>query len=607
MIYFFSIFGYLLLLGVIGVWKSRQVKTEEDFALAGRSLSPWIMVCTMLAVWIGTGSIVGNAERTYKDGMAALILPVGTFIGMILLSFIAAKARDIKASSVPEIIGGRFGQVARGLSVISLVVAYMVIVSYQFNAGGAVLEVITGDKEAVSLNVGDTVTGRQLKRGWVKFTPDENWKGEVLISLTGDDPNPVEYRISVITAEEMREAKEKAEEAKKQAKEAKEKLEEDKRAVAIKENNYKRVLYEDAKLGLQDYQLSSFSGEGSLELEEPKLTKERATIIAAVFIILFTVLAGLMSLAYADIVTGILITATMCITLPYYWFQAGGWEGMSDKFAAMVDRPHHMQFTGVYSLVTLINFCLPVFLLVLGDANQYQRIFASRNAKGARSAVIAMIFVALAIELLIIACAWVASSMTPDPEDGKYILIHAARHILPVPLGCLFMICVVGIIVSTADSFLLVPATTFIKDVYLNYVNPKASEKRTILLSRIMVVVFGVIAYLVTRAFADTTGFFEKALYAFTIYGASITPSLVAAIIWKGATKAGAISSILSGMVVTLVWSEADFISNSRWDVIRELDAVLPAITISVLCLVVVSLLTQNKTTQAQTEENSEQ
>ena len=169
------------------------------------------------------------------------------------------------------------------------------------------------------------------------------------------------------------------------------------------------------------------------------------------------------------------------------------------------------------------------------------------------------------------------------------------------------MICVVGIIVSTADSFLLVPATTFIKDVYLNYVNPKASEKRTILLSRIMVVVFGVIAYLVTRAFADTTGFFEKALYAFTIYGASITPSLVAAIIWKGATKAGAISSILSGMVVTLVWSEADFISNSRWDVIRELDAVLPAITISVLCLVVVSLLTQNKTTQAQTEENSEQ
>ena len=63
-----------------------------------------------------------------------------------------------------------------------------------------------------------------------------------------------------------------------------------------------------------------------------------------------------------------------------------------------------------------------------------------------------MIFVGAVIELLIIASAWVASSMTPDPEDGKYILIHAARHFMPLPLGCLFMVTVVGIIISTADS-----------------------------------------------------------------------------------------------------------------------------------------------------------
>ena len=80
---------------------------------AGRSLSPWVMVATMLAVWIGTGSIVGNAEQTYETGMAALILPIGTFVGMILLSLIASRARDIEANSVPEIIERRFGHVAR--------------------------------------------------------------------------------------------------------------------------------------------------------------------------------------------------------------------------------------------------------------------------------------------------------------------------------------------------------------------------------------------------------------------------------------------------------------------------------------------------------------
>jgi len=55
------------------------------------------MVCTMLAVWIGTGSIVGNAGQAYRDGMAALILPLGTFIGMILLAQIAGKARRFEA------------------------------------------------------------------------------------------------------------------------------------------------------------------------------------------------------------------------------------------------------------------------------------------------------------------------------------------------------------------------------------------------------------------------------------------------------------------------------------------------------------------------------
>jgi Na+/proline symporter len=51
---------------------SKQAQISQ---VAGRSLSPWILVCTMLAAWIGTGSIVGNAGKTYQTGLAALILP----------------------------------------------------------------------------------------------------------------------------------------------------------------------------------------------------------------------------------------------------------------------------------------------------------------------------------------------------------------------------------------------------------------------------------------------------------------------------------------------------------------------------------------------------
>ena len=82
---------------------------------------------------------------------------------------------------------------------------------------------------------------------------------------------------------------------------------------------------------------------------------------------------------------------------------------------------------------------------------------------------------------------------------------------------------------------------------------------------------------------------------AFTIYGASITPSLVAALVWKRATKAGAITSILAGTVVSLVWSEAEVLRDALPPSVSDLDAVLPAITVSVVCLVVVSLLTKNE------------
>jgi SSS family solute:Na+ symporter len=159
----------------------------------------------------------------------------------------------------------------------------------------------------------------------------------------------------------------------------------------------------------------------------------------------------------------------------------------------------------------------------------------------------------------------------------------------------LFMITVVGIIISTADSFLLIPATCLIRDVYLNYINPKASDKRTVFLSRLLVLCLGVVAYAVSLSFARSTTIFHRAMYAYTIYGAAITPCLAAALFWKRATTVGAIVSIVGGTVTTLLWPSLDFGDSGPFEWLTELDAVLPAITVSVFGLVVGSLLTQRR------------
>ena len=474
MIHLVVILLYLFTLIGIGMYKAGKIKTQSDFAVAGRSLPPWVLVGTMLATWMGTGSILGNAGKTYETGMAALILPLGSILGIVLLTKIAGKVRAFEKFTVPEILGDRFGPGARMLSVIALVIAYMVIVSYQFNAGGAVLNTVLMDET-----------------------------GNSLISI------------------------------------------------------------------------------------------QTGTIIAAIFIIAYTMLAGLVSVAYTDVANGIIIIFSFVIAIPIFLAQAGGFSGMAASFEAM-GKPEHMNFFGVYSTMDIINFCLPPFLLIMGDANMYQRFFASKDAKGAQQATKVLIFAVLLAELMIIFSAWVTSSMIPDAEVGKYVLIYAAHKLLPTFLGAIMMTTIVGIIISTADSYLLVPATTLMRDVYLNYINPKADEKKIVFLSRMLVLGLGIIAYIVSLGFAKSAGFFERALYAYTIYGAAITPSLVAALFWKGATKEGAVASIITGTVTTLLWKEAAFIQTIiPQNIYNNMDEVLPAITLSVVSLVVVSLLTK--------------
>jgi len=590
----------MLFLTFVGLYRSRQVKTEADFSVAGRTLSPWVTVLTMLATWIGTGSIVGMAEKTYQVGANAFFLPIGTLCGMLILTQIAGKARGYEVYTVPEIIGSRYGNIARMLAVISLIIAYMVIVSYQFNAGGAVLEVIGGEKKPVLLKAGDVIDRREIRKGFVRFYPEVGFTGSTKLVIEPKEDEQwsgkeVALIVKVVPKEQVLAEKEAIGDAN--------------NVLVIRESEQigEKIEQFYAKYGMArltddilynwSFRVISVPENGQLQLIHPVFTAEKATLIAAIFIILFTMLAGMKSLSSCDIFNGSLIIIGLFIAVPYLFVKAGGFAGMKLAYDAMGDKPDAMKLVGVFTPQDYINWLLPTFLLVMGDANQYQRVFSTRNVKGAKQAAYMLVVIAIIIEVMIIACAWIAGSMTPDPSNGRYIVLYAARQHMTTALGLLVMTTAVAIIISTADAFLLVPATTFIRDVYMKYINRNANEKRTIGMSRLLVVVFGVIGYLVTKSFAETTGFFDKAMYAYTIYGASITPCLVAALFWKGANKYGAVVSILAGTVTTLLWAEV--LKEMMPDFLQGLDAVLPAMTVSIIALIVVSLLTQKKQVQA--------
>ncbi|MCI0414839.1 sodium:solute symporter family protein, partial [bacterium] len=422
MFYFSTILAYMIVLIAVGAIRGRQVSTQEDFAVAGRKLSVFVLFGTMLATWIGTGSIFGNAEKTYRVGIAAIIIPSASIFGILALSFLAGRVRRLKQITIQDILETRYNAAARLLGAIALILAYTTILSYQYRAAGAVLQ-----------------------------------------------------------------------------------------------------------------------------LTLPGLGENSAIIIAAAFIILYTALAGMYSVAYTDVVMGITMIIGMLVAMPMFYSNAGGYEGLVAKLPAS-----HMQVFGPIGWVEAFGLLLPPFLLILGDANMYQRFFAAKSEGAAVKATIAAFFGIAFMECSIIVVAWFASALEPNIEIHGRVIAYAARDHLPKAIGALLLTTIMAIVLSTAIAYLLAPATVIVRDIYQRFLNPKVSESSIVWLSRLVVVLLGIAAYWLSR---QSREFLSVAFYAYTIYGASITPSLLAAFLWKRATAAGAVCSILTGTVVTILWN----------------------------------------------------
>ena len=89
-----------------------------------------------------------------------------------------------------------------------------------------------------------------------------------------------------------------------------------------------------------------------------------------------------------------------------------------------------------------------------------------------------------------------------------------------------------------------------------------------------------------------TESVLKKALYAYTIYSAALTPVILAAFFWKRATASAAVTSIAAGTLITIFW-DTPFIHRNLPAIISERDAIFPALIASLVSLVLISLVTR--------------
>lgn len=146
-IYFWVVIIYLALLMGISIWKSRIIKNQEDFMVAGRKVPTYKLVGTLLCTWLGSGTLLAGAGLAARVGISELWLAAGAWIGIIIVFFLAGRVRRIAQYTVPDILELRYNKYARILGTIVIVIAYTTIVGYQFRGGGFVLNLIAGIPE----------------------------------------------------------------------------------------------------------------------------------------------------------------------------------------------------------------------------------------------------------------------------------------------------------------------------------------------------------------------------------------------------------------------------------------------------------------------------
>jgi len=154
--YIWIILLYFLLLAGYNFYKARKVKSQDDFMVAGRSLSLTYIVFTLICTWIGSGTFIAGAEYAAKAGFSSLWMPAGAWFGIAIIYFLAAKIRTFGQYTIGDILEVRYGKFARIFGAIALVISFVTIVSYQFRAGGYILNVITDGY--ISVEVGQALS-----------------------------------------------------------------------------------------------------------------------------------------------------------------------------------------------------------------------------------------------------------------------------------------------------------------------------------------------------------------------------------------------------------------------------------------------------------------
>ncbi len=356
------------------------------------------------------------------------------------------------------------------------------------------------------------------------------------------------------------------------------------------------------------YTASGFSACGKLFSSLFGMSYTTAMIISAAVIIVYCTLGGFLAASTTDFIQSIIMTIALLVVI-------GFGEGMAHGFGNIIDNVKNLGgylnvFQG-YSVADgattsygalpvastlawgLGYFGMPHILLRFMAIEDKNKLKLSRRV----ASVWVTISMGVAVLIGVIGYSLMKQGVVPTYADGsaaETIIVDIAKFLstygyVPAFVGGVILAGILASTMSTADSQLLAASSSISQNLIQETFHVKLSQKASILLARVSVIVISIIAIFLARD--PNSSVFRVVSFAWAGFGAAFGPVVLTALFWKRTNKYGAIAGMITGGVMVFFWK---FVIRTAFaGTVLDFYELLPAFVLGLIVIIVVSLLTK--------------
>lgn len=327
-------------------------------------------------------------------------------------------------------------------------------------------------------------------------------------------------------------------------------------------------------------------------------------ILGAAFVVFYTFIGGFLAESASDFMQAIVMIFALAVVLIVGVANAGGISAVIENaksidgyfmLTGMADPKENGLFGaaqpyGFLSIVSTLAWGLGYF----GMPQVLLRFMAIRRADELkRSRRIATVWVVIslfiAVMIGIIGRAYYNNyHQALDSASGaENVFITLSQDLLPPLLAGVVMAGILAATISSSDSYLLIAASAFSKNLYNGIIKKDASDKQVMITSKIVLIVIAIIGVVI--AWDENSVIFTLVSFAWAGFGATFGPVMIMSLFWKRINQKGAIAGMITGGAMVFVWK---LLLNPIGGVFAIYE-LLPAFILSLIAIVVVSLLTK--------------